>query len=233
MNVILPLLSTVVSFVFAGTVFAQWLSRRKPHQIVWTLGFIFYGIGAGCELIGGATGWNAPLYQLWYLAGAIFVAAYLGMGTVYLISVRKLANVIMAILVLGSLYAIFKVAGAQVNLTALAGMKVPTGEAMPNDVRLLTPIFNIYGTLGLVGGAAYSAWIFWRKRILPQRLVSCVLIAVGGMLPAFGGTAMRLGNPGLFFLMEFLGVAVIFIGFLANSEIVATRLTAKQSTAVG
>jgi hypothetical protein len=31
--------------------------------------------------------------------------------------------------------------------------------------------------------------------------------------------------------MEFLGVTVIFVGFLANSEIVASRFTARTSPA--
>lgn len=228
MNAILPLMSTVISFIFAGTVFAQWLSRRKPHQLVWTLGLLAFGISAGSEFAGGIWGWNDPVYRLWYLIGAIFVAAYLGMGSVYLLAARKTAHVIMALLVLASLYAFYAVFTAPVNAALLSGMTVPTGEAMPSSVRWMTPVFNIFGTAGLVGGAAYSAWVFWRKRILPQRLLSCVLIAVGGVLPAFGGTQLRLGNPNLFFLMEFLGVTIIFVGFLANSEAVARRLSATK-----
>lgn len=35
---------------------------------------------------------------------------------------------------------------------------LPLGSA----VRLTTPFFNIYGLLTLVGGALYSAYLFWR-----------------------------------------------------------------------
>lgn len=228
MNTVLPLLSTVISFVFAAAVFAQWLSRRKPYQFVWTLGLLAYGISAGCEFIVGMQGWSDLVYRLWYLIGAIYVAAYLGMGTVYLLAPRKVAHIVMAVLVLASLYAVFKVFTAPINLDLLSGSERISGAAMPNDVRLLTPMFNVYGTLGLVGGAIYSAWVFWRKRIMPQRLVSCVLIAIGGILPAFGGTLLRFGIPDAFLLLEFLGVAIIFVGFVANSEIIASRLTVKQ-----
>ena len=38
---------------------------------------------------------------------------------------------------------------------------------------------NVYGTVTLVGRALCSTWIFWRKRILPYRVQSNVLIAVG------------------------------------------------------
>lgn len=224
MTAILPLLSTIVSVVFAGATFSQWLSRRKPYQLVWTLGLLMYGLGAGSEYVAAVWGLSDPVYRLWYLAGAILVAAYLGMGTVYLLAPRNYAHAAMAILVLGSIYAAYKVFGARIDLQLLPGGPTGiSGVAMPGDVRLLTPLFNIFGTVGLVGGAAYSAWVFWRKRILPRRMVSCILIAVGGVLPAFGGTLMRFGIPELFFLMEFLGVSVIFAGFLVNTEILALR----------
>jgi hypothetical protein len=41
---------------------------------------------------------------------------------------------------------------------------VPTGEAFPADLRVLTPPFNIAGAFALVFGAAYSAYIFMPKR---------------------------------------------------------------------
>ena len=81
-------------------------------------------------------------------------------------------------------------------------------------VRVLTPFFNIYGTLTLIGGAVYSAFIFWRKRILLQRTIGNILIAVGAILPAFGGFFSRLQIPGALYLCEFLGVILLFLGFM-------------------
>ncbi|NIU61738.1 MAG: hypothetical protein GWN66_10420 [Pseudomonas stutzeri] len=66
----------------------------------------------------------------------------------------------------------------------------------------------------LVGGAAWSAWIFWRKRILLHRTIGNILIAVGAMLPAFGGTFSRFGLPGALYLGELLGAVLMFIGFI-------------------
>ena len=40
---------------------------------------------------------------------------------------------------------------------------VPTGEAFPADLRVLTPPFNIAGAFALVFGAIYSAYIFMPK----------------------------------------------------------------------
>src|ERR671919_2069987 len=84
-DVILPLGSTILSFVFAAMVADQWLRRRQPFQLVWTIGLLWYGISAGTEFWGSAFGWNEPLYRTWYLIGAFGVAAYLGLGTVFLL----------------------------------------------------------------------------------------------------------------------------------------------------
>ena len=70
------------------------------------------------------------------------------------------------------------------------------------------------GIVTLVGGAAWSAWIFWRKRILLHRTIGNILIAVGAILPAFGGAFSRVGLSGALYVSELLGVVLIFIGYI-------------------
>jgi sorbitol-specific phosphotransferase system component IIBC len=65
-----------------------------------------------------------------------------------------------------------------------------------------------------VGGAVYSAFIFFRKKVLRNRAIGNVLIAAGAMLPAFGGTFSRFGIPSALYVSELTGAVVIFIGFL-------------------
>jgi hypothetical protein len=86
LNVALPLASSVLSFVFAAFLLDQWRERRRPYQLVWTIGMLWYGISAGTEFLGSAFGWSDPLYRVWYLVGAIWVAAWLGLGTVMLLA---------------------------------------------------------------------------------------------------------------------------------------------------
>jgi len=86
LNTVLPLGSSVLSFVFAAIVLDQWNRRRRAFQLVWGVGLLFYGISAGTELIGSAYGWHEALYRTWYLVGAFYVAAYLGLGTIYLLA---------------------------------------------------------------------------------------------------------------------------------------------------
>jgi hypothetical protein len=85
-NIVLPLCSSLLSLVFAGLVFDQWRQTRRSFQLVWAVGLLWYGISAGTEFLGSAFGWSSGLYRAWYLVGAFYVAAYLGMGTIYLLS---------------------------------------------------------------------------------------------------------------------------------------------------
>jgi hypothetical protein len=224
LNVVLPLLSSGLSFVFAAMVADQWVRRRQPYQLVWTVGLLWYGISAGTEFLGSAFGWNEPLYRTWYLVGAFGVAAYLGLGTIYLLnrtrfgyfvavsfalaglfsyltsvkyeregtpaSAETVAAVVAATLVsavavalvtrfrrrwIGHTCAIILViASAIVAFIALSvpiappgyavdSIGIPVGTAMPADLRILTPPFNIVGAFALVFGAIYSAYIFMPK----------------------------------------------------------------------
>jgi hypothetical protein len=93
-------------------------------------------------------------------------------------------------------------------------------------IILLTILLNIYGTLTLVGGALYSAFLFWRKKILANRMFGNILIAAGALSPAMGGTFLRVGLTDLLYLSELIGVIVMFVGFLmatsGASEAVST-----------
>ena len=224
LNVVLPFLSSALSFVFAAMVGDQWVRRRQPYQLVWTVGLLWYGISAGTEFIGSAFGWNEPLYRAWYLFGAFGVAAYLGMGTIYLLNRtrfgyfvaasfalaglfslltsvkyaregtpasdasvlavvgislaaavavalvtsfrrRWMGHLVAAILVAASVVAAFATLTADVAAPgyAIDDIGIPIGAAMPADLRIMTPPFNIVGAFALVFGAVYSAYIFMPK----------------------------------------------------------------------
>jgi len=216
---LLPFGSSLVSFVFAGLVLRRYFRRPAPYHLLWGIGMVFYGIGGFCEAYYGFLGWNPLIFRLWYLFGAMLVAAWLGQGTVYLLAKPAWANGLMLLLVAGSLYGALRVFGAVLD-PAQMGSSLHTGSELSgrailtSGVRSLTPLFNLYGTVCLVGGALYSAWIFWRKRVLLHRTLGNLLIAVGALLPAFGGAFSRFGIGGALYLSEFLGALLLFAGFL-------------------
>jgi len=224
LDVVLPFLSSALSFGFAALVGDQWLRRRQPYQLVWTVGLLWYGISAGTEFLGSAFGWNEPIYRTWYLIGAFGVAAYLGLGTVYLLNRTRFGYFVAASFALAGLFSyltsvkyaregvpasdstILLVVAASLASAAVVALVtrfrrrwighasaailvaasvvvtwatltapvaapgysvdeigIPVGTAMPSDLRILTPPFNIVGAFALVFGAIYSAYIFMPK----------------------------------------------------------------------
>ncbi len=238
MNTWLPLTSGIVSFIFAFLVLKRYLARKGPHLLLWGIGMIFDGTGSFSEAHYGGFGWNSLVFRLWYLCGAILVAAWLGQGTVYLLAKRKWANRLMILLVLGSLYGLFRVFSAQLDpslMTAGAhtGSELSGHAIVTPGVRILTPFFNLYGTVTLVGGAAWSAWIFWRKRVLLHRTIGNILIAVGAMAPAFGGAFSRFGLSGALYIGELLGAILIFAGFIRATTPMGSATPPAESPATG
>lgn len=235
LNTLVPFLSSAISFIFAFVVALRYFKKKSPHLLLWGIGMVFYGIGGFCEGYYGALGWNPLIFRLWYLFGAVLVAAWLGQGTVYLLMKRRTANIIMVILALGSIYGAFKVFTAELDPSLLT-TSVHTGSELSGNaiitpgVRGLTPIFNSFGTIFLVGGAAWSAWIFYRKRVLLHRVIGNVLIASGALLPAFGGLFSRMGIPAVLYLGEFFGAILLFAGFLrATTPMKETEIEAASA----
>lgn len=226
LSIILPLVSTIISALFAILLFRRYVEKRRAHMLVWGIGLVIYGIGTFAEFYS-AQAWSATIFRLWYLCGAVLAAAWLGQGTIYLLVRRRgVANALMALLLVGTLIAAVHVFSTPLN-ESLFSPKLPLSEQyatrsaqgivgiMPEGgVRSYSFLFNIYGTVALVGGALYSGYLFWRKRVMPNRVLGNVLIALGGLSPALGGTLARIGAPEYLYLSELFGVIVIFIGFL-------------------
>jgi hypothetical protein len=276
-NVLLPFGSSALSFVFAALVADQWWRRRQPYQLVWTIGLLWYGISAGTEFVGGAFGWNEPLYRAWYLIGAFGVAAWLGLGTVFLLNRTRFGYVVAFSVFAGGLFSILSglarsregdpastaavvgvvvaasaaalvialvtrfrrslmaptaatiLVAASILATALVlsvpvdapgyhldATGVPTGEAFPSDLRVLTPPFNIAGAFALVFGAVYSAYIFMPK--------VRVMRVVGGP-PVVGGIGRALAVV-VNFVASVPGAWRAFRMGTLNSRVPATILIA-------
>ena len=219
LNSLLPFVSFLLSVTAAAFVLRRFVKKRQYHLLLWGIGLIMYGIGGLCEAFHGVFGWSPLIFRLWYLFGAILVAAWLGQGTVYLLVSKRAAHILMIILAIASIYGLIRVFAAELDPLQMTE-SVHTGSELSGHaiispgVRMLTPFFNLYGTIALVGGALWSALVFWRKRILLHRTLGNILIAAGAILPAFGGTFSRLGVPMALYIGELLGVVLIFLGYL-------------------
>jgi hypothetical protein len=217
----LPFLSTLITFAFAAAVFTRYLKRRGLHLLFWTIGLLFFGIGTLSEVVLGFT-FSGLMLRLWYLSGAMLTAAWLGMGSLHLL-VRKrgvvwtLTGFLAAVSLLAAvlvLIAPLTPAATSYNVAIAISSQYTNILTRSGLTILLTILLNIYGTLTLIGGAIYSAVIFWRKHVLFNRMIGNVLIAIGALAPAMGGSFVKLGLPDLLYLSELAGVVLMYIGFV-------------------
>lgn len=218
----ISILSTVVAFSFAFAVLKRYAQRGGTHLLLWGVGMVLYGLGTLTEALMIFT-FSPLLLKVWYLSGAMLTAAWLGQGTIHLL-VRKrgVALALTAVLTIVSLAALVLVIAAPMTGTPLDHSRPVSGQYKEMMVRssvvvILTVLLNIYGSLGLIGGALYSAWLFWRKKVLFHRLLGNILIAAGAMMPAMGGTFIKSGLPDWLYLSEFLGALIMYLGFVQAS----------------
>lgn len=220
MNII-PLISTVVTFVFASSVLSRYRRRKGMHLLMWGIGLILYGLGTLSEVIMAFT-FSPAVLKVWYLCGAMLTAAWLGQGTIWLL-VRKpgVARALTYVLTAVSILAAVLVFLAPLT-TAAAGYDVSQPisaqykEILERSgaIIALTIILNIYGTIFLVGGALYSAYLFLRKQVLINRVVGNILIAAGALMPAMAGSFVGAGLVDMLYLSELVGVILMYFGFI-------------------
>ncbi|MQC25903.1 MAG: hypothetical protein DWG76_00420 [Chloroflexi bacterium] len=229
MNAI-SLITAVIALLFAGGVFERYRQRGGAHLLAWSVGALLYGAAAlGAALL--SLDFSETALKAWYLGGAMLAAPWLGQGTVFLL-VRKrgVAGTLAAGLLLLSLLAFELLRAAPIAGGGAYNAAIPPDEQyrvflVRNGLIIaLTIILNLYGTITLAGGAIYSAYLFWRKQVLQQRVVGNVLIAAGALLPASGGASVLAGVADWHSLSLLLGVILLYAGY-----VVATRPPSEKS----
>lgn len=252
----LSLITSLIGAVFMLAVLAQYLSRRRPHQLVWAVGLGLYTAGVFLWFLREAAHTYEVVFRLWYLTGAMLAPAYLGTGTLWLLAPggtffrwppRGLSAMLTWLLLLISIVAAVLALTASLrsplsDLPAshpLTARDPVTGESFfPAYVVVLTILLNTYGTILLVGGALWSLWLAWRgrapssealaqqageaagRRLTPQakRAATSILIAIGAILPALGGSLETTSIPQPHLWMLLIGLVVILLGFLMSLE---------------
>src|SRR4030066_1775587 len=102
----LPILSTIITFIFTAAVFNRFRVKHGLHLLFWSIGLLLYGIGTLTEVIILFT-YNELALKLWYLSGAMLTAAWLGQGTINLLVRRRgITPILNIILLIVSLLAV-------------------------------------------------------------------------------------------------------------------------------
>src|SRR2546422_4335154 len=212
--------ATAISVAFASLVFAQWMGRHRPYQLAWSIGLGLYAIAAFTQFLAEAYGWSVPVYKVYYLVAAPLVAV-LGIGSVFLVHRRAGIGFTLYTTVIFAGFAA-AVAGATVNTDALTSSIPVAGTALPDNVRIFSPLFTVPGSIALIGVAAYS---YWRSR-----LVFNLWIGIGAFIVAIGRSFAPVQNPLGLFISGVVGVPAVVQGFLPRPDLAKVARPAPAQT---
>jgi hypothetical protein len=212
-----PSSAALVSALFATLVLRSWAVRRGPHLVAWGVALAMFAVASLSAGIGMLAGWNEGLFRAYYLFGAIVNVPFLALGTIYLLTPRKVAHVCTAAVVVLSVGAAVDVFEVSVNVAALATNGIPpASEVLPESIRTLSRIFSFSGFFVVVGGAVWSAIRLVRQRGPHlRRLASAnLLIALGTTVTATASGFARYQRGSIFSVGLLVGVSLMFFGFL-------------------
>jgi hypothetical protein len=210
--VIFPLIATLLAAGCCVLVARDYIARPKPAGVAWVIAFAVFAVAASTEVVGTLSGWTPLLARTFYVLGATLVVGYLAVGELYLLLRRDRADRIAGFMVVLTALAVALISRAPIN-----GDVASEGwHALERGVglTLLTIGINTVGTLILVGGLVYSSVSFMRRGIMRNRMIGCLLIALGALTVAAGGTLTRLGSDQFLYIAMSLGIGLIFMGYM-------------------
>ncbi len=213
-----PLATGLIGFAYVGLLLSQWVKRRKPHQLAWATGFLFYAVAAVMEAYSEYSGtWDPTVYRF-YIVLAASMVGFLGLGTLFLISKKRTLPTVYLVFILGCLavflWGVFNTELITENLVAgitVGGTALGAGSSFP---RVMSLPFNITGTLLLIGGSLWSIIKFMPKKEYRYRVWANVLIIIGTLIIAGAGSMARAGQTVGLYPAEMVASAVLLAGFL-------------------
>ncbi|HEV7888046.1 MAG TPA: hypothetical protein VGO92_10840 [Acidimicrobiales bacterium] len=204
--------AALVSLAFALSTFERWLARRRRHDLAWTVALAMFCLAAAALGAGVGTGWNGPVFRVFYFFGAVANVPFLALGTVYLLAGpergdRWAAGVSLAVAFAGGV-----VFAAPFRHPVPVHALIPQGSDVFGPLpRVLAAAASAGGALVVFGGAAWSAWRLRRGRMVAAN----VLIAAGTAVLSASGVLNSVADEMTGFAVTLVvGISVLFVGFL-------------------
>lgn len=214
----LPILTTLISVVFAVVVLRRYRARGGTHLLWWGLGIVAYGTGTLTESLTTLFGWQEGVFRAWYITGALLGGAPLAQGTAYLLFPRRLAHASAVLLSLAIATAAVAVLRAPVDASLAETYRLSGAVFTAQEVRMYSPFINAYAAIVLIGGAIVSAVRWAGVAGERHRMWANVAIAVGAILPGIGGASARFGHVEVLYVTELLGLLLIAWGFALSTR---------------
>jgi hypothetical protein len=231
---VFPLVAGVVAAAFAGLVAKQYLVRRRPYQLAWSLAFAMYAAASLAVVLGVAGGWTTREFQVYWALGAVLNVPFLAGGELMLLARNaRTQAAIWIVLVFLTAYTVSVLRGASFDMAALAE-DLPSGKHVFGDgsaAHRLPQLISIPSYAVLLGGVLWSAWGMRGRPELRDRFTGTLLVAVGAtVIAGFGSAFASLGYLAAFSMALAAGITVMFVGFLRAGRPAAVAVPASVTT---
>lgn len=228
-----PILVAIVSGLFAIRVTRDYIAKRKAYHGLWSTALAMSCV-ASIAYVLAATYDSAPAFRIYYLFGALLVAPYTGMGSLYLAlrpaTARRCLWVVHGVSVVGAVLLI----SAEVDLGALAALAGSSGRGVlaPGAWLAAMIALNLFGTVAVVGVALLSVLRMRRSGSDIGMLVGNALIGGGFLVVALAGSAARWWPDwdGGFWVTMAAGWAVAYLGFRSVTRAAERRAASPTVT---
>ena len=232
LNTALAAASAIVALAFGLSTWDRWLRRHRAHELAWTIAMALFAVAAMSLWWAEARGWSTVSFRLFFLFGAVINVPWLGLGTVFLLAGPRAGRITTQWLLVVSGFASGVILTAPIHGT-IDPHSLPKGsdhfDALP---RILAAVGSAVPAAIIFGGAIWSAWRIWRGatpgltaaatrqvRSARQLAIGNVFIALGAAtLSASGTFSGRLGADRAFAVTLFVGIVILFAGFLVASN---------------
>lgn len=209
----IPLTTALLSFIFVTYSLYLFFISKKNCLLIWSIGLLFYGL-ANCMAFMIESGViNLTVYRLWYLAGAVLSPAYLAVGMLFCLPVRRLAFPLLLVCIVASVYSCIIIFTNPIDISGMHGL---TSRPLPLQIRILSPFFNIAAGAATVYTIIHGITGLLKKRLLTLDAAGLILIGAGMILPAIAGIGLRSGMQVSIYSysMYLMGLMVFYVGIL-------------------
>lgn len=199
------IVASVLSAIFAASLWRRYVRRRARFYWWWTLSFVFYALTFATEAVTVRHGYHTVTYDF-YILGSAGLVGWMSVGTAYLALksgiARRYASLITVLFLatLGSLG--FFPPHIQGDWTALNAGRGITGMTQIFYIILV----SLGGTIVFVG----AIWSWWKTRRFYN-----LLIALGVVISSMAGTFASQGLGTVAFpFANLVAVIIIFLGYI-------------------
>ncbi|MFI5269531.1 MAG: hypothetical protein ACHQ7M_19310, partial [Chloroflexota bacterium] len=196
------------------------LGANRP-QLVWMVALLMSTLASALYVLALPPQSSQLAFRGYYVLGGLLMPAWLGLGSIYLVAPRRIADLSLAGLVNVGALGAGAVFSASVDPGALERLNGGPGSGVlePGPWLPITILLNTCGVLAVVGVAIYSAVRLRQRRGSGQLVTANALIALGDLVVGVAGSMARTGRPELFWVTMLAGWVVIFVGFLLTQPV--------------